>query len=161
MDFLSTVTEVHPSLDDSVGDNCKSISNDTLSKLDKTVATLNEDKKLRLSKVNAHLLVYKCELHSLLTCTISPLAFLHSQLQELAGQLYDLWDLMDAPKEERRMFDHVTCNRSASVDEVTAPGSLALDLIEEVSLSNNFLVPSPDMNYSFGLLDIYFSIYSG
>jgi len=60
---------------------------------------------------------------------------LHSQLQELAGQLYDLWDLMDAPKEEKRMFDHVTCNRSASVDEVTAPGSLALDLIEQVGLS--------------------------
>nr|CAB3467914.1 unnamed protein product [Digitaria exilis] len=105
MDFLSTVTEVHPSLDDSIGDDSKSISNDTLSKLDKTVATLKEDKKLRLSK-----------------------------LQELAGQLYDLWDLMDAPKEERRMFDHVTCNRSASVDEVTAPGSLALDLIEQAEV---------------------------
>jgi len=105
MDFLSTVTEVHPSLDDSIGDDSKSISNDTLSKLDKTVATLNEDKKLRLSK-----------------------------LQELAGQLYDLWDLMDAPKEERRMFDHVTCNRSASVDEVIAPGSLALDLIEQAEV---------------------------
>lgn len=105
MDFLSTVTEVHPSLDDSIGDDSKSISNDTLSKLDKTVATLNEDKKLRLSK-----------------------------LQELAGQLYDLWDLMDAPKEERRMFDHVTCNRSASVDEVTAPRSLALDLIEQAEV---------------------------
>ncbi|KAG2605792.1 65-kDa microtubule-associated protein 1-like [Panicum virgatum] len=105
MDFLSTVTEVHPSLDDSIDDDSKSISNDTLSKLDKMVATLNEDKKLRLSK-----------------------------LQELAGQLYDLWDLMDAPKEERRMFDHVTCNRSASVDEVTAPGSLALDLIEQAEV---------------------------
>ncbi|EAZ36768.1 hypothetical protein OsJ_21104 [Oryza sativa Japonica Group] len=105
MDFLSTVTEVHPSLDDSIGDNCKSISNDTLSKLDKTVATLNEDKKSRLSK-----------------------------LQELAGQLYDLWDLMDAPMQERSMFDHVTCNRSASVDKVTAPGALALDLIEQAEV---------------------------
>ncbi|KAK3129064.1 hypothetical protein QOZ80_6BG0470980 [Eleusine coracana subsp. coracana] len=105
MDFLSTVTEVHSSLDDSIDDNCKSISNDTLSKLDKTVATLNEDKKLRLNK-----------------------------LQELAGQLYDLWDLMDAPKEERRMFNHVTCNRSASVDQVTAPGALALDLIEQAEV---------------------------
>ncbi|KAG8075768.1 hypothetical protein GUJ93_ZPchr0006g45060 [Zizania palustris] len=105
MDFLSTVTEVHPTLDDSIDDNCKSISNDTLSKLDKTVATLNEDKKFRLSK-----------------------------LQELAGQLYDLWDLMDAPMEERRMFDHVTCNRSAYVDEVTAPGALALDLIEQADV---------------------------
>jgi protein regulator of cytokinesis 1 len=41
---------------------------------------------------------------------------------------------MDAPMQERSMFDHVTCNRSASVDEVTAPGALALDLIEQVSL---------------------------
>lgn len=59
---------------------------------------------------------------------------MYSQLQELAGQLYDLWDLMDAPTQERSMFDHVTCNRSASVDEVTAPGALALDLIEQVRL---------------------------
>jgi protein regulator of cytokinesis 1 len=58
MDFLSTATEVHPSLDDSIPDDSKSISNDTLSKLDKTVATLNEDKKLRLSKVKTHLLVF-------------------------------------------------------------------------------------------------------
>jgi Ase1/PRC1/MAP65 family protein len=65
----------------------------------------------------------------------SLLAQFCSQLQELAGQLYDLWDLMDAPKEERHMFDHVTCNRSASVDEVTAPGALAQELIEQVSLS--------------------------
>jgi protein regulator of cytokinesis 1 len=58
MDFLSTVTEVHSSLDDSIADNCKSISDDTLSKLDQTVATLHEDKKLRLSKVKpTHFLV--------------------------------------------------------------------------------------------------------
>ena len=39
---------------------------------------------------------------------------------------------MDTPVEERRLFEHVTCNISASVDEVTVPGSLALDLIEQV-----------------------------
>lgn len=55
-----------------------------------------------------------------------------SQLQELATQLIDLWNLMDTPLEERRLFDHVTCNISASVDEVTVPGALALDLIEQV-----------------------------
>lgn len=41
---------------------------------------------------------------------------------------------MDTPPEERRLFDHVTCNISASVDEVTIPGALALDLIEQVSI---------------------------
>lgn len=44
----------------------------------------------------------------------------------------DLWNLMDTSEEERSLFDHVTCNISASVDEVTIPGALALDLIEQV-----------------------------
>ncbi|KHN23892.1 65-kDa microtubule-associated protein 1 [Glycine soja] len=88
MDFFSTATEVHPSLNDSTGGQLKSISNDTLARLAKT-------------------------------------------LQELASQLIDLWNLMDTHPEERRLFDHVTCNMSASVDEVTVPGALALDLIEQ------------------------------
>ncbi|OIT39668.1 PREDICTED: 65-kDa microtubule-associated protein 1-like [Nicotiana attenuata] len=105
MDFFSTVTEVHPSLNDSTGVQSKSISNDTLSSLAKTVLVLKEDKKQRLHK-----------------------------LQELATQLIDLWNLMDTPEEERSLFDHVTCNISASVDEVAIPGALALDLIEQAEV---------------------------
>uniref|UniRef100_A0A6N2LTQ7 Uncharacterized protein n=1 Tax=Salix viminalis TaxID=40686 RepID=A0A6N2LTQ7_SALVM len=59
------------------------------------------------------------------------LARLAKTLQELANQLMDLWNLMDAPMEERKLFDHVTCNMLASVDEVTVPRALALDLIEQ------------------------------
>lgn len=51
IDFLTTVTEVHPSLNDSTGVQSKSISNDTLSSLVKTVFALKEDKKQRLQKV--------------------------------------------------------------------------------------------------------------
>ncbi|ERN01616.1 hypothetical protein AMTRI_Chr10g229070 [Amborella trichopoda] len=105
MDFFGTITEVHPSLDDSVGVQSKSISDDTLSRLAKMVESLKEDKKQRLQK-----------------------------LQELASQLSDLWNLMDTPMEERSFFDHVTCNISASVDEVTVPGALALDLIEQAEV---------------------------
>lgn len=105
MDFFTTVTEVHPSLNDSTGVQSKSISNDTLSRLAKTVLALKEDKKQRLEK-----------------------------LQELAAQLIDLWNLMDTSEEERSLFDHVTCNISASVDEVTIPGALALDLIEQAEV---------------------------
>ncbi|KAL3821079.1 hypothetical protein ACJIZ3_006984 [Penstemon smallii] len=105
LDFLTTVTEVHPSLKDSTGVQSKSISNDTLSRLAKTVLALKEDKKQRLQK-----------------------------LQEWATQLIDLWNLMDTPPEERSLFDHVTCNISASVDEVTIPGALALDLIEQAEV---------------------------
>ncbi|KAL7087991.1 hypothetical protein ACP275_13G102500 [Erythranthe tilingii] len=105
MDFFTTVTEVHPSLNDSTGVQSKSISNDTLSRLVKTVLALKEDKKQRLQK-----------------------------LQELATQLIDLWNLMDTPPEERSLFDHFTCNISASVDEVTIPGALASDLIEQAEV---------------------------
>ncbi|KAM7279687.1 hypothetical protein ACFE04_006821 [Oxalis oulophora] len=100
VDFLSTVTEVHPSLDDSTGVQLKSISNDTLSRLAKTVLALKEDKKMRLHKVIllhfSFLLARKCN--------------------------------------ERKLFDHVTCNISASVDEVTTPGALAHDLIEQAEV---------------------------
>ncbi|KAK9155463.1 hypothetical protein Sjap_002943 [Stephania japonica] len=105
MDFFGTITEVHPSLDESIGVQSKSISNETLSKLAKTVLALKEDKKQRLHK-----------------------------LQELAAQLSDLWNLMDTEMEERSLFDHVTCNMSATVDEVTVPGALAMDLIEQAEV---------------------------
>lgn len=58
MDFYSTITEVHPSLNDSVGMQSKSISNDTLSRLAKTVLALKEDKRQRLQKVILCLGVY-------------------------------------------------------------------------------------------------------
>lgn len=51
MDFYSTVTEAHPSLNDSIGVQSKSISNETLSKLAEIVIALKEDKKQRLHKV--------------------------------------------------------------------------------------------------------------
>ncbi|XP_057472672.1 65-kDa microtubule-associated protein 1-like [Actinidia eriantha] len=105
MDFFSTVNEVHPSLNDLTEVQSKSISNDTLSRLAKTVLALKEDRKQRLHK-----------------------------LQELATQLIDLWNLMDTPEEERSLFDHVTCNISASVDEVTIPGALAMDLVEQAEV---------------------------
>ncbi|CAL9155125.1 unnamed protein product [Musa hybrid cultivar] len=105
LDFLSTITEVHPSLNDSVSVQSKSISNDTLSKLSGMVMVLKEDKKMRLKK-----------------------------LQELAAQLTDLWNLMDTPMEEQSQFSHVTSNMSATVDEVTVPGALALDLIEQAEV---------------------------
>ncbi|CAN6220818.1 unnamed protein product [Urochloa humidicola] len=105
MDFVSTVTEVHPSLDDSVGVQSKSISDETLSKLSKMVIGLQKEKSKRFAEIQA-----------------------------LASQLSDLWNLMDAPVEERQPFHHITCNISSTLDEVTASGALALDVIEEAKL---------------------------
>ncbi|KAJ1259882.1 hypothetical protein BS78_10G189900 [Paspalum vaginatum] len=105
MDFVGTVTEVHPSLDDSVGVQSKSISDETISKLSKMVIRLKEEKSKRFAKI-----------------------------QTLASQLSDLWNLMDAPVEERQPFHHITCNLSSTLDDVTVPGALALDIIQEAEL---------------------------
>lgn len=51
MDFFSTISEVHPSLNDSVSVQSKSISEDTLSKLAGMVIALKEEKKMRLQKL--------------------------------------------------------------------------------------------------------------
>uniref|UniRef100_M8B9Y9 65-kDa microtubule-associated protein 1 n=1 Tax=Aegilops tauschii TaxID=37682 RepID=M8B9Y9_AEGTA len=102
MDFLATVTEVHPSLIDSVGAHSKSVSDETISRLSKMVTELKEEKVKRLGKIQA-----------------------------LASQLTDLWNLMDATVEERQLFDHVTCNMSSTLDRVTVPGALALDVIDQ------------------------------
>ncbi|KAL6873362.1 hypothetical protein ACP4OV_013444 [Aristida adscensionis] len=105
MDFLRTVTEVHPSLDDSIGVQSKSISDETISKLSKMVIVLTEEKIKRLQKI-----------------------------QDLASQLSALWNLMDAPVEERQLFQHVTCHMSSTLDEVTVSGALALDVIEQAEV---------------------------
>lgn len=76
MDFFSTVTEVHPSLNDSTGVQSKSISNDTLARLAKTVLTLKEDKKQRLHKVNIRLLNLICIFYHLNSCFIFLLLWL-------------------------------------------------------------------------------------
>lgn len=39
---------------------------------------------------------------------------------------------MDAPSDDRKKFDHVTCLMSSSVDEVSGKGCLAIDVIEQV-----------------------------
>jgi len=63
------------------------------------------------------------------------------QIQALASQLSDLWNLMDAPMEECQPFHHITCNMSLTLDEVTVPGALALDVIEQVRKWFLFSVP--------------------
>lgn len=55
MDFFGTITEVDPSLNSSSGPSIqpKSISNQTIAKLSKIIATLKKDKLKRLQKVTS------------------------------------------------------------------------------------------------------------
>ncbi|OVA20677.1 Microtubule-associated protein [Macleaya cordata] len=105
VDFFMTVNEVHPSLGDSANGQPKSISNDTLTRLAGVVQSLKQEKQQRLQK-----------------------------LQDLGSTLVELWNLMDTPVDEQNRFHHVTRLISATVDEVSSQGCLALDVIEQTEL---------------------------
>lgn len=104
IDFFKTINDVHPSLSDSSKAQSKSISNDTLARLTSTIHSLKQEKQQRLEK-----------------------------LQGLGHKLIELWDLMDMPVDERRL-DHVTTLISASVDNVSRLGCLAVDVIEQTEV---------------------------
>ncbi|KAK4746956.1 hypothetical protein SAY87_025993 [Trapa incisa] len=104
-DFYEAINEIHPSLTGQVTDHSKSISNDTLASLTSTINSLKQEKEERLNKI-----------------------------QKFARELVELWDLLDTPAEEKKKFDHVVGLISSSVDEVSMPGSLAMEMIEQVEI---------------------------
>ncbi|KAL9349345.1 hypothetical protein Peur_056600 [Populus x canadensis] len=104
IDFFKTVNDVHPSLSDPSKAQSKSISNDTLARLTSTIHSLKQEKQQRLEK-----------------------------LEGLGHKLIELWDLMDTPVDERRL-DHVTTLISASADNVSRLGCLAVDVIEQTEV---------------------------
>lgn len=54
------------------------------------------------------------------------------QVQDLGRTLIELWSLMDMPIQEQKRFDHVTSLITSTADEVSSPGSLSIDVIEQV-----------------------------
>ncbi|PIA53256.1 hypothetical protein AQUCO_00900082v1 [Aquilegia coerulea] len=102
IDFTKTMNEVHPSMCGSTTNQSKNISNDTLAKLAGIVHSLKQEKIQRLKMI-----------------------------QVLGSTLIELWNLLDTPMLEQKRFDHITCLISASVDEVSKKGCLALDVIEQ------------------------------
>ncbi|XP_042480216.1 65-kDa microtubule-associated protein 3-like [Macadamia integrifolia] len=54
------------------------------------------------------------------------------KLQDLATTMLELWNLMDTPIEEQKMFQNVTCNIAASEHEITEHNILSEDFINYV-----------------------------
>ena len=50
-DFYLTIREVHPTLDDSSSTQVKSISNETINRLESTIQTLREEKRRKMQQV--------------------------------------------------------------------------------------------------------------
>ncbi|XP_052184244.1 65-kDa microtubule-associated protein 8 isoform X2 [Diospyros lotus] len=101
MESSTIITKVHPSLNELSGLS-KNISDTILAKLNSTVESLKEEKHMRLEK-----------------------------LQHLGKALTNLWNLMDTPYEDCQLFSHIISLLSVSPAEVSSPGSITLDIIQQ------------------------------
>ncbi|KAG6473661.1 hypothetical protein ZIOFF_067578 [Zingiber officinale] len=63
-------------------------------------------------------------------------------LSKLSARVLPLKQDKKTRLQKSSLFDHVTCNISATVDEVSAPGAVALDLIEQLLKAKEQVVAS-------------------
>lgn len=60
------------------------------------------------------------------------------QLKYLGKALTNLWNLMGTPYEDRRTFSHLSSLLSVSQTDVLEPGSLTINIIQQVCLPDCF-----------------------
>ncbi|GAA0139547.1 non-motor microtubule binding protein [Lithospermum erythrorhizon] len=101
MDSSMIITKVHPSLNE-LSALSKNITDGILTKLYSTLESLETEKHTRLEK-----------------------------LRQLGKALINLWDLMDTPYADRQNFSHIMTLLSFSCAEISDPGSLTVDIIQE------------------------------
>jgi protein regulator of cytokinesis 1 len=59
------------------------------------------------------------------------------QLKDIVASLYELWNLMDSSKEEMSKFSRITYILGNSEPEITQPGFLSTDIIEQVAYQSH------------------------
>ncbi|KAF8407557.1 hypothetical protein HHK36_006691 [Tetracentron sinense] len=104
LDFGKTVSEVHPSLRETSLEQSTNISNITLEGLDQAILKLKAERKTRILK-----------------------------LKGIVASLFELWNLMDSPEHERTSFGRVIFFLRSSEPEITEPGVLSLEIIEQAA----------------------------
>ncbi|KAG6579175.1 65-kDa microtubule-associated protein 6, partial [Cucurbita argyrosperma subsp. sororia] len=104
LDFGQTVSEVHPSLERTSVEQATNISNRTLEGLEHTILTLKTERKTQIQK-----------------------------LKDILTSLFELWNLMDSSHDEKRKFSRITSIMRVSETEVTEPGLLSTETIEQAS----------------------------
>ncbi|KAF8117501.1 hypothetical protein N665_0009s0028 [Sinapis alba] len=104
VDFSQTVCEVHPSLHRTDHEQSTNISDNTLEGLDNMIQKLKTERRARFQK-----------------------------LKDVVASLFELWNLMDTPQEERTKFGRVTYVVRSSESNITEPGILSAETIEQVS----------------------------
>ncbi|GAB2279932.1 hypothetical protein Dimus_014567 [Dionaea muscipula] len=104
LDFSKIVRDVDPSLHGSSPEQSSNISDKTLQGLELAIVKLKTDRKARLQK-----------------------------LKDIMASLYELWKLMDTPEDDRSRFSMVASMYGCSDIEVTEPGVLSMDAIDQAS----------------------------
>ncbi|XP_075658218.1 65-kDa microtubule-associated protein 6 [Castanea sativa] len=104
LDFGQTVSDVHPSLQGTSMEQSTNISNSTLEGLEQAIVKLKLERKARIMKV-----------------------------KDIVASLFELWNLMDSPKEEKNRFSMITSILKLSETEMTEPGVLSTEIIEQAS----------------------------
>lgn len=104
LDFGQTVSEVHPSLRGTSMEQSTNISDSTLEGLEQTILKLKIERKARFLK-----------------------------LKDIVASLFELWNLMDSPKEEKNNFLRITSILGSSDTELIELGVLSKDTIEQAS----------------------------
>lgn len=59
------------------------------------------------------------------------------QLKDIVASLFELWNLMDSSKEEMSKFSRITYILGNSEPEITQPGLLSTDIIEQVAYQSH------------------------
>ncbi|XP_060196401.1 65-kDa microtubule-associated protein 6-like [Lycium barbarum] len=104
LDFGKTVSDVHPSLHKTSLGQSTNISASALESLEQAIIRLKTERKVRYQK-----------------------------LKDVAGLLVELWTLMDTTREEKSKLSRITSVLCLSEAEVTEPGALSLEVIQQVS----------------------------
>ncbi|ESQ35337.1 hypothetical protein EUTSA_v10007124mg [Eutrema salsugineum] len=104
VDFGQTVCEVHPSLHRTNHEQSTNISDTTLDGLQHMIQKLKNERTVRFQK-----------------------------LKDVVESLFELWNLMDTPQEERMKFAGVSYAVRSSESDITEQSILSTETIEQVS----------------------------
>lgn len=104
LDFAQTVSDVDPSLHRTNQEQSTNISNGTFEGLEQTINKLKTERRIRIQK-----------------------------LRDTVAALFELWNLMDSPQAERNVFSRATSVLRLSEAEVTEPGVLSTEIIEQAA----------------------------
>ncbi|XVE85559.1 hypothetical protein DITRI_Ditri17bG0099900 [Diplodiscus trichospermus] len=104
LDFAQSVSDVHPSLQRTNQEQSTNISNGTFEGLEKTTNKLKNERRIRIKK-----------------------------LRDIVAALFELWNLMDSPQSEKDVFSRATSVLRLSEAEVTEPGVLSTEMIEQAA----------------------------